>query len=51
MSNEDLKDMLEILKKFEIEVASSPEKSRAFLIEHGFITPDRQLTEPYRQDA
>ncbi len=51
MSNEDYKRMLEILKEFEIEVASSPEKSKAFLIEHGFITPDGEMTEHYRLDA
>jgi len=51
MSNEDLKEMLEILERFRVEVASSPEKSRAFLIEHGFITPEGEMTEHYRLDA
>jgi hypothetical protein len=51
MSNEDLKEMREILEKFEREVVSSPEKSRAFLIKYGFITPDGEMTEHYRLDA
>jgi len=51
MSNEDYKRMMEILERIRIDIASSPEKSREFLIKYGFITPDGEMTEHYRLDA
>jgi hypothetical protein len=51
MNDEDLKATLEALEKLRREHAGSPEKARAFLVEAGFITPDGELTENYRQDA
>jgi hypothetical protein len=51
MSDEDLKATLQALKKLRNEIAGSPEKARAFLVKAGFVTPDGQLTEHYRQSA
>jgi len=51
MSDEELQATLEGLKKLSEEHAASPEKARAFLVEAGFITPDGELTENYRQNA
>jgi len=51
MSNEELKATLEALQKLSEELAGSREKSHAFLVEAGFVTPDGELTENYRQGA
>jgi hypothetical protein len=51
MSDKDLKETLEGLRKLREEFAASPQKARDFLVEAGFITPDGELTEHYRQDA
>jgi hypothetical protein len=51
MSDQDLKETLEGLKKLREEFAASPQKARDFFVEAGFITPDGQLTEHYLPDA
>jgi hypothetical protein len=51
MSNEDLQKTLDALAAAQKELTSSPAKALAFLVEHGFVTPDGELTEPYRQSA
>jgi hypothetical protein len=51
MSDEELKATLEAMKKQRAERAGSPEKALAFLVEAGFLTPEGELTENYRQDA
>jgi len=51
MSDEELKATLEALEKLRNELAGSREKSHAFLVEAGFVTPEGELTEHYRQDA
>ena len=51
MSDEELKITLAASKALMEEVTSSPEKALAFLVEMGLVTPDGQLTAPYRQDA
>jgi hypothetical protein len=51
MSDEDLKETLEALKKLREEFIASPQRARDFFVEAGFITPDGELTEHYRQDA
>ncbi len=48
MSNEDLQATLAAIEKFEMEIASNPSKAKEFLVEHGFITPDGELTENYK---
>jgi hypothetical protein len=51
MSDEELKTTLEALEKVQRECANSPEKAHAFLVEAGFVTPEGELTENYRQGA
>jgi len=51
MSNEDLKASLAALEWFRVNILPYPEKVRTFLVEGGFITPNGELAEPYRQDA
>jgi hypothetical protein len=51
MSNEDLKATLAALEWVRVNILPYPEKAKAFLVEGGFITPNGELTEPYRQDA
>jgi hypothetical protein len=51
MSDKDLKETLEALKKLREEIGSSPQKSRDFLVRAGIVTPDGRLTEHYRQEA
>jgi hypothetical protein len=51
MSNEDLKETLEALRKTRDEIGNSPERARAFLVRAGILTPDGQVAEPYRQEA
>jgi hypothetical protein len=51
VSDQDLKETLEALKKLREELAASPQKARDFLVRAGFITPDGELTEHYRPDA
>ncbi len=48
MSNEDLQATLAAIEKFRQEIGFDPEKAKAFLVEHGFITPDGELTEHYK---
>jgi hypothetical protein len=48
MSNEDLQATLSAIERFKNEIGSDPEKAKAFLVEHGFITPDGELTENYK---
>jgi hypothetical protein len=48
MSNEDLQATLAAIEKLRQEIGSDPEKARAFLVEHGFITPEGELTEHYK---
>jgi len=51
MSDEDLQKTRDALAALQKELTSSPEKARAFLVKYGFLTPDGELTEPYRQGA
>jgi len=51
MTDKDLQETLEAMKKIREQVTGSPQKAREFLIRAGFVTPDGKLTEHYRQDA
>jgi hypothetical protein len=48
MSEKELRDLLQALKDVTEEHASSREKAREFLQYEGVLTPDGELTEPYR---
>ena len=47
-TNDDLKKTVEASRILTAELAASPEKARAFLVEMGLITPDGKLTENYK---
>ncbi|WP_161571079.1 hypothetical protein [Granulicella sibirica] len=51
MGNKDLKESLESMASLRKELSSSPEKTLAFLVEAGIVTPEGQLTEQYTQTA
>jgi hypothetical protein len=51
MSNEELERTIDALRSVTAELAASPEKARAFLVEMGLITAEGQLTENYKQGA
>jgi len=51
MSDEDLQETIEAMKKLREEVTSSPEKALAFLVELGTHTPNGELHPNYSQDA
>lgn len=48
MSEKDLRDLLQALKDVTAEHASSREKAQEFLRNEGVLTPNGELTEPYR---
>jgi hypothetical protein len=51
MSEQELKKSLDAMSSLRQDLASSPEKALAFLVEIGIVTPDGELTKQYRQDA
>jgi hypothetical protein len=51
LSDKELKETLEALKKTREEIGNSPQKARDFLVRAGILTPEGGLAEPYRQDA
>jgi hypothetical protein len=48
MGEKDLSDLLQALKDVTAEHASSKEKAQEFLQNEGVLTPNGELTEPYR---
>jgi hypothetical protein len=48
MGQKDLRDLLQALKDVAAEHASSKEKAQEFLQHEGVLTPNGELTEPYR---
>ena len=51
MNNEDAKKSIEALESLSREFASSPQAALEFFVAEGFLTPDGELTEHYRQSA
>lgn len=51
MSDEDLQETIEAMKKLREDVTSSPERALAFLVELGTHTSNGELHPNYRQDA
>jgi hypothetical protein len=51
MSDQELKKTVDAMQNLCDDLTSSKEKALAFLVEAGFVTPNGELTEPYRQSA
>ncbi len=51
MSDKELMESREAMKKLREDLTSSPEKAQEFLVRAGILTPEGELTEPYRKDA
>jgi hypothetical protein len=49
MGNKDLKESLESMEDLRSDLSTSPEKTLAFLVEAGIVTPDGKLADPYTQ--
>ena len=48
MSDQELKEFIEDMRRLRLEWRASPEKARQLLMEEGLITETGELTEPYR---
>jgi hypothetical protein len=48
VTEQELKELLEAMKRVRAEHASTPEKARRFLMEEGLITESGELTERYK---
>jgi hypothetical protein len=48
MSDHDIEDLIEDMRRLREEHAASPEQSRAFLTDAGILDEQGKLTEPYR---
>ncbi len=51
MSDAELEKSVDGMNDLEQELAASPEKALAFLVEAGIATVEGQLTEPYQKVA
>jgi len=51
MSDKELKETREAMKKLREELTSTPQKAQDFLVRAGILTPEGELTEPYRKNA
>ncbi len=51
MNDEDAKKSIDALDSLSQEFASSPAAALDFFVSEGFLTPDGDLTEHYRQSA